>query len=104
MGNHNVDFKTFIIDSSDVLTNRTVKINLDPTVRTSESKTVSYPAGQGFNGIWFELKTSVVGVTASYNSATGNLEITKATNWVLGDTVGVIYSLYTLRDSSLPTV
>lgn len=104
MGNRNVDFKTFIIDSNDILTNRTVKINLDPTVRTSESKTVSYPVGEGFNGIWFELKTSVVGVTASYNSATGNLEITKATNWVLGDTVGVIYSLYTLRDSSLPTV
>lgn len=103
MGNHSVDFKAFKIDSSDVLTERTVNINVNPTVGDS-SKTISYPVGEGFENIWFELKTSVVGVTAVYNSSTGDLEITKATNWVIGDSVGVVFSLYILRNANLSAV
>lgn len=100
-GNHSVDFKAFKIDSTDVLTDRTVKINVNPTLPYSAEKTISYPTGEGFENIWFELKTSVVGVTAAYNSTTGDLEITKATDWVIGDSVAVLFSLYILRDASL---
>ena len=99
MANHSVDFKSFIIEASDDLTILTININVNPTVETSKEKTVSYPTGEGFENVWFELKTVVVGVTAVYNELTGNIEVTKAVDWVAGDTVGILYSVYTTRDS-----
>lgn len=95
MANHSVDFKSITIESTDILTELTKKIKLNPTVDATGNQTVGYLPETEFANVWFELKTTVVGVTAVYNSATGDLEVTKGSNWIDGDTVGVLYSVYT---------
>ena len=95
LGNHPLDFVSFEIDETDVLTELTKKILVNPTVSENGEKTIGFPVGEGFNNIWFEIKTDVVGVTGIYNENTGELEITKATDWVIGDIVVVMYSMFT---------
>lgn len=93
-----VDFVYFKIDSSDDLT-QPKKIVVNPTISPDGDKTVGYPIGEGFNSIWFKIETTVSGVTGNYDPNTGEIIVTKNTDWAVDDSVAILYSIFTLREA-----
>jgi len=92
--NKSINTEYFEIEASDVLTSP-VKVKINHSIG---NQTVNFPAGT-YDRIWFELKTSVVGVTGTYDGVTGEVTVTKATNWVAGDAVVILYSIFKTKNS-----